>query len=83
MKSIITNSSGILLMIAGSAFADTGAGASESGWLWMLFLGFGALIVVFQLVPSVILFVSMLRGLFSASAKKSPAMSETSGPEKS
>ncbi len=70
MKSMIANSSGILLMIAGSAFADTGTGGEESGWLWMLFLGFGALIIVFQLVPSMILFGSMLKGLFSSTAKE-------------
>ena len=70
MKSMLANSSGILLMIAGSAFADTGAGGEESGWLWMLFLGFGALIIVFQLVPSMILFGSMLKGLFSSTVKE-------------
>lgn len=34
--------------------------------LTILFLGFCALIVVFQLVPSVILFIGMMKGLFSA-----------------
>jgi hypothetical protein len=79
MKSILSNSTGILLLIAGSAFADTGAGTAENGWLWMLFLGFGALIVAFQLVPSMILFGSMLRGLFSTAAKESSASTETNG----
>jgi hypothetical protein len=79
MKSILANSTGILLLIAGSAFADTGAGAAENGWLWMLFLGFGALIVAFQLVPSMILFSAMLRGLFSPAAKESSAATETNG----
>jgi len=79
MKAILSNSVGILLMIAGSAFADTGGSADENGWLWMLFLGFGALIVVFQFVPSMILFASMLKGLFSSPAKENPATSETNG----
>lgn len=83
MKSILINSVGILIMIAGSAFADTGAGADENGWLWMLFLGFGALIVVFQLVPSMILFGSMLRGLFGSPVKESPAVSDAGGAKKS
>jgi len=83
MKSIITNSTGIFLMIAGSAFAGTGAEASENGWLWMLFLGFGALIVAFQLVPSMILFGAMLKGLFSSTVKESAAAAENSGTEKS
>jgi uncharacterized membrane protein len=79
MKSILSTSVGILLMIAGSAFADTGAAVEENGWLWMLFLGFGALIVVFQLVPSVILFASMIKGLFGSPVKENPNASETNG----
>jgi len=79
MKSILSNSTGILLLIAGSAFADTGAGTAENGWLWMLFLGFGALIVAFQLVPSMILFGAMLRGLFSPAAKENSATTDTNG----
>lgn len=34
--------------------------------LTMLFLGFCAIIVVFQMVPATILFVGMIKGLFSA-----------------
>lgn len=34
--------------------------------LTMLFLGFCATIVVFQLVPATILFVGMMKGIFSA-----------------
>jgi len=83
MKSILSNSLGIFLLIAGSAFADTGASADENGWLWMLFLGFGALIIVFQFVPSMILFGSMLKGLFSSPAKESPTTPETHGTRSS
>ena len=39
--------------------------------LVLLFLGFGALIVVFQLIPSLLLFGSMLKGLF-VSAENHP-----------
>ena len=45
--------------------ADTGTG-SEIGWLGIIFLGFGALIIAFQFIPAVMLFASMLKGLFSA-----------------
>jgi hypothetical protein len=83
MKSILSNSVGILLMVAGSAFADTGASADENGWLWMLFLGFGALIVVFQLVPSMILLGSMLRGIFGSPVKQGSTANQTSGTTKS
>jgi hypothetical protein len=77
MKSILSNSIGILLLIAGSAFAGTNAGAEENGWLWMIFLGFAALIVVFQLVPSVILMGAMLKGLFTSAEKETSATGGT------
>jgi hypothetical protein len=41
---------------------------AETGLLVLLFLGFGALIVACQLVPSLMLFCSMLKGLFSTTA---------------
>lgn len=37
--------------------------------LTVLFIGFFTLIVVFQMVPAVILFAGMIKGLFSASAE--------------
>jgi hypothetical protein len=83
MKSILTNTTWILIMIAGSAFADTGAGAAEDGWLWMLFLGFASVIVVFQLVPSMILCGAMLKGLFSTAAKEGAPAAEANGTTKS
>ena len=76
MKSILTNTAGILVMTAGSAFAGIGADVTENGWLWMLFLGFGSLIVVLQLVPCVILGGAMLKGLFSKAAAESTAAPE-------
>jgi hypothetical protein len=82
MKSIITNTAAILTMTAGSAFAGIGADVTENGWLWMLFLGFGALIVVFQLVPCVILGVTMLKALFSKAAPESAA-ADANGTAKS
>jgi len=36
--------------------------------LTMLFLGFTALIIICQLVPATILFVGIVKGLFSAKA---------------
>jgi hypothetical protein len=83
MKSILTNTAGILIMTAGSAFAGIGADVTENGWLWMLFLGFGSLIVVMQLVPCVILGGAMLKGIFSKAAPESATASEANGPTKS
>lgn len=38
--------------------------------LTLLFLGLTAMIVVFQLVPAVILFTGMIKGLLSAKSNK-------------
>jgi hypothetical protein len=40
-----------------------------TGLLMFLFIGFGALIVVFQLIPSLMLFYSMIKGLYESAAK--------------
>jgi hypothetical protein len=53
-----------LIGIASRALAATGGKAEGSGVLIILFLAFGALIIVFQLIPGVVLFVSMVKGLF-------------------
>lgn len=61
-------------MIAGSAsaaYAASGMQSQETGILVYFFIGFFALIVVSQLVPAVILFVGMLRGVFARSEKAS------------
>lgn len=69
MKRSAMNGAAILVILAANAFADTGT-SDQGGWLWTLFIGFGALIIVFQLVPATVLFGSMLKGLFTATAKK-------------
>lgn len=69
----MTRSIIVLLMSAAPALA---AGAAEgekgSGFLLILFLVFGALIIVFQLIPGLVLFVSMIRALFSGAPKDTP-----------
>lgn len=69
MKRSLLNTIGIILFVTANAFAD-GSTSDQGGWLWTLFIGFGALIIVFQLVPAAVLFGSMLKGLFSATTKK-------------
>jgi hypothetical protein len=54
-----------LLAASGTALAASGAEAEANGFLVTLFLAFGALVIAFQLVPGLILFGSMIRGLFS------------------
>jgi hypothetical protein len=63
----------VALFVAGaaSAFAATSGVAGEgSGLLIWVFLGFTVLVVMLQAIPALILFVSMLRGLFSPSEKE-------------
>jgi hypothetical protein len=52
------------------ALAAEGGAAKGSSLLLILFLGFAALIVVFQFIPGLVLFFSMLKGIFTAAPKK-------------
>ena len=62
-----------LLAASGTALAASGAESEANGFLTTLFLAFGALIVAFQLVPGLILFGSMIMGLFSKTADERAA----------
>jgi len=55
---------------ASSTFAADAVSEGSSSLLLTLFLGFFALIVVFQLVPAVLLFGGMVKGLFSRQKKE-------------
>ena len=57
----------LLTAVAAPVLAAGEGGASEIGWLGIIFLGFGALIIVFQFIPAVMLFGGMLKGLFTSS----------------
>ena len=68
MRRTLLNSMAIVLATATTALA---AGEESGGnWIWMAFLGFGALIVVGQLIPAVMLFGSMVKGIFTAVTEK-------------
>jgi hypothetical protein len=60
----------ITLASVAPALAANGSGAKGSMFLVMLFLGFAALIVVFQFIPGLVLFASVLKGLFTRAPKK-------------
>ena len=53
-----------ILVGATPALASSDPDTAEGSLLVLLFLGFGALIVALQLIPSLLLFGSMLKGLF-------------------
>jgi hypothetical protein len=52
------------------ALAASSSEVKGTSILIILFLGFAALIIVFQFIPGLVLFVSMLKGLFTHSPKK-------------
>jgi hypothetical protein len=60
----------VTLASVAPALAADGSIVKGSSILLILFLGFAALIIVFQFIPGLVLFVSMLKGLFTRSPKK-------------
>lgn len=58
----------LILATAAPALAASGAESEGNGFLVTLFLAFGALILVCQLIPGVLLFASMLKGIFGRPA---------------
>ena len=61
-------------MVVGStsaAYAASAQSVEGAGILTYFFVGFFALIIVSQLVPAMILFVGMVKGLFSRPEKTS------------
>ena len=61
----------MMACIASGAYAVVGVQAEGVGILTYAFLGFFALIIVSQLVPAAILFIGMVKGLFSSREKSS------------
>lgn len=63
MRAIIRN---VLLVLIGTAsIAHAGVQGGDGSLLVTAFLGFGAIILVFQLVPALFLFGSMVKGVLS------------------
>ncbi|WP_035056992.1 hypothetical protein [Desulfuromonas sp. TF] len=64
MKKLVVQ--GLLLFgVAGSALASGAAESGGGGFLIALFLGFFAVIVVFQLIPSLMVFFSVVKEIFA------------------
>ena len=64
----------LISMVIGSAsavYAASGVQGEDAGILAYFFVGFFALIIVTQLVPAMILFFGMVKGMFSSSEKTS------------
>ena len=62
------------LLVTGTQVLAAGGNDGEPLSIMMiLFMGFGALILVFQLFPAVVLFIGMIKGLLAPSAAKNKA----------
>ncbi len=59
----------MVMSTTSAAYAATSTQSEDAGILTYLFIGFFALIIVFQLVPAMILFVGMVKGLFASTEK--------------
>ncbi len=70
MKVLIAMVLSLLITVTQALASGGGEGRAELSLLTMLFMGFGALIIVFQLVPAVILLGGMIRGLVSPAEKE-------------
>lgn len=70
MKNTLRNILIALAIFSSSAFAAGSSSTAESGLLVSLFVGFFALIIVFQLVPAVLMLVAMFKGLFGRDQKE-------------
>lgn len=70
MKGIIRNSLIALFTFSSAAFAASGADDGQGGFLLSLFIGFFALIIVFQIVPAFLLCVGMVKGLITQDHKE-------------
>lgn len=70
MNPIIRKAIAILLGSASSAFAASGAENDGTGLFFWLFVGFAAMIIVFQFLPGIMMFLGMAKGLISTQSKE-------------
>ena len=70
MKTLLQKIVALALCFAPSAYAASGAESDGTGIFFWLFIGFAAMIVVFQFLPGVMMFIGMAKGLFDTSAKE-------------
>lgn len=70
MKKLLNVIMMVLIFASGSALAAGTVPAEENGFVVMLFLGFLALLIVMQLLPGLVLFISMIKGLFSQAPRE-------------
>ena len=69
MRVLISTIAAMLVTVS-QVMASGGGNGEPVSILMILFIGFGALILVFQLFPAVVLFVGMLKGIMAPAVKK-------------
>ncbi|HLA27894.1 MAG TPA: hypothetical protein VJZ49_08370 [Syntrophales bacterium] len=67
---------GALMAMATPAVAAGGMEAEGTSLITIMFIGFGALIVVGQLIPGIVLFCAMVKGLFGHDATKTETVAD-------
>jgi len=70
MKNTLRNTLIAMVIFSSSAFAAGSSVAGEGGLLVSLFVGFFALIIVFQLVPAILMLSAMFIGIFGRDHKE-------------
>jgi len=66
MKAIYSTIASILLTATAALAYDGGASGEGLSFMMIAFMGFGAVILVFQIFPALILFCGMVKGIVSA-----------------
>jgi hypothetical protein len=66
MKPVIRNILALSLFSASSAIAASGAESDGNGLLLSMFIGFAVVIVAFQFLPGILMFLGMTKGIFSS-----------------
>lgn len=65
MKNVLSITTLVAILNASSAFAATGFESSDFSLIGWIFFGFLALIVTLQFIPAIMMFGSMMVGIFS------------------
>jgi hypothetical protein len=73
MRVLISTIAALLVTVT-QVLASGGGNAEPVSFLMILFMGFGALILVFQIFPAAVLFIGMLKGLLAPAAKRDKAV---------
>ena len=70
MKTSISKAIAITLCSASTALAASGAENDGTGLFFWLFVGFAAMIIAFQFLPGILMFLGMAKGLASSADKE-------------